>query len=265
MNQKRLIALIVCVIALMGLMRYRSQSRELLDAVSSDPEPPESVVLLDAQWPETGMDLPVPPGTVRWAMADREKGTHTVQLQSVSEEAVKEYTATLKKAGYQEISRRDEETGFSIGTVFTDGSSMVSLAYSQHTLVVTLMEQGWSTENSTLKSGKLSNVHINGYATYDPEAGVRVVTELFAPKSEEDSPGFTQVSGWVILILNGEQTVCYLGAETDAQDAVALAVSTGVTGQTGDRGTVILGGTVHADNAVGGAGSFAMSFDIQIP
>lgn len=266
MNRKRMIALMVCVIALMGLMRYRSQSRELMDAVLSVPEPPESVVLLEDQWPEMGLNIPVPPGTVNWAMTNKEKGIYTVQLKSASEEALKQYTSALKKTGYQEVDRVNGETRFSIGSVFADGNEMVSLAYSQQILTVTMVEQqGWHAEDGILNSRKLSNVHINGYATYDPEQGVQVVTELFAPKAEKDSPGFTQVSGWVLLILNGEKNVFYLGTEAEGLDAVALAVNTGITGQTGDRGTVIIGGTVYADNAVGGAGSFAVSFDIEIP
>lgn len=266
MNQKRMIALIICAIALMGLMRYRSQSRELMDAVLSVPEPPESVVLLEEQWPEMGLNIPVPSGTVNWAMTNKEKGTYTVQLKSVSEEALKQYTSSLKKAGYQEVDRVNGETRFSIGSVFTDGNEMVSLAYSQQILTVTVVEQGGChADDGVLKSKKLSNVHINGYATYDPEQGVRVVTELFAPKSEKRSPGFTQVSGWVTLILNGEKNVFYLGTEDAGLDAVALAVNTGVAGKPGDKGTVIIGGTVFAENAVGGAGSFVMSFDIEIP
>ncbi len=268
MNKKRLIALAVCMVALFGLMRYRSQSRAPLETTPSDPEPPASVAVLENLWPENGLteSIPVPPGTVSWAMEDEQKGICAVQLLSVGEKAFEEYYEALQSSGYQEIEQVEGEPQISIGTLLSDGEKTVSLAYSGQTLVITLTEQGIrGTEKGFLGSGNLVNVYVNGYATYDTEKGVQVVTELYVPESEKLVPELTRVSGWVILILNGERTVHYLGTEGEALDAAALAVSTGITGNSGDRGTVIIGGSACADNAAGGAGSFAVVFDITIP
>lgn len=268
MNKKRLIALVVCMAAMFGLMRYRSQSRAPLEATPSQVSPPERLIQLENRWPENEYTagLPVPPGTVSWAVEDGQKGFCSVQLLSVSEKAFEEYYEVLQSTGYQEIEQVEGEPQISIGTLLSDGERTVSLAYSGQTLVITMTEQGIrGTEKGFLGSGNLVNVYVNGYATYDAQNGVQVVTELYVPESEKLTPELTQVTGWVILILNGERTVHHLGTEGEALDAVALAVSTGITGNSGDRGTVIIGGTACADNAAGGAGSFGVVFDITIP
>lgn len=268
MNKKRLIALVVCVIALFGLMRYRSGGRALLETTPSQVTPPEQLIQLKNRWPENEYtaSLPVPPGNVSWAMEDSERGTCSVQLLSVNEADFDDFYKALQTAGFQEIEQLEGERMASVGTLLSDGNRTVSLAYSGQTLVITLSNQGLTGGKAGfLEKNQLANVYVNGYATYDAEDGVQVVTELYIPESEELSPALEQVSGWVILILNGERTVHYLGAEGEGLSSVASAVNTGITGNSGDKGTVIIGGSAWGANVAGGAGSFGVVFDITIP
>lgn len=268
MNKKRLIALAVCAVALLGLMRYRTQSRTPLEPVPSQVTLPEQLIQLENRWPENEYTagLPVPPGNVSWVMEDSVRETCSVQLLSVSEADFDGFYKALQAAGFQEIEQLEGERLASVGTLLSDGNRTVSLAYSGQTLVITLSNQGLTGGKAGfLEKDRLANVYVNGYATYDTGDGVQVVTELYLPESEELSPALEQVSGWVILILNGERTVHYLGAEGEGLPSVASAVNTGITGNSGDKGTVIIGGSAWGTNVAGGAGSFGVVFDITIP
>ena len=269
MNRKKWIAIALCAVLIFAFMKNQSGSGARAEAEPSQTELPAFITMLaEGIWPENEYTagVPVPPGTVGWAMLDSQNESCSIQVQSVPQAQFDDYYQQLQDTGYQEIERTEEKNEISIGTLLSDGSRSISLAYSEQTLMICLMNRGINGgSRGFLQSGNLENVYVNGYATYDDENGIQVVTELYVLDSADPKPAFELVSGRVTLILGDSGTVHYLGTECTGREAVALAVNTGVTGASGATGAVIIAGTAWAENAAGGGGSFTVSFDITIP
>ena len=116
-------------------------------AACSDPDSPpaadpagdhqsESITMLDeGVWPVNAYTegLPVPPGTVAWAMLDAEHGNCSISIADLSESDYHDYRNLLEQAGFSLIEDVSEEIrgqGYvSIGTLLSNGEKGLSISY----------------------------------------------------------------------------------------------------------------------------------------
>lgn len=111
----------------------------------------------------------------------------------------------------------------------------------------------------------VANVRINSYATYDENDGVQVKVKLYVPWYESPKPEFTGMSGTVTVDLNGTSDSTSFFETANGEETIESDVDTGVTGDSGDTGTVSVSGVATANNALLGGGVFGISYDITIP
>lgn len=95
-----------------------------------------SITTLDeGVWPDNEYTegLPVPPGTVHWAILDTEHKICSVNLTGVGESDFNEYIEVLKQSGFSMIENVSEEIKgedyVSIGTLFSNGEKGISISY----------------------------------------------------------------------------------------------------------------------------------------
>lgn len=265
---------ILFISALLLLMvAYSSQRRVKISTENAMDIPPEYVTVLPcSEWSkiEYTQDVPLPPGTTSWIMLDSDKGSCSVQIMGISREQFENYYKALTQYGYMEIERVDAGTKkdqyISIGTILSSESKCISLAYEGSTLILAIMNQAVDgSQNRFPQFSNITNVYVNSYASYEKDIGVNVVTELYVPQAKSVNPQFTRISGNVTVIFNGNTTMHYFGATADYAEAIASAVNTGIVGNHGDKGTIIVSGTAFSENAVAGGGAFIRSYEITIP
>ncbi|MCI1965932.1 MAG: hypothetical protein LKJ17_07355 [Oscillospiraceae bacterium] len=117
----------------------------------------------------------------------------------------------------------------------------------------------------TALSSNLVNVRVNSYATYDKNDGITVYVKLYTPWYEFADPEFTSMSGSASVNLRNDTTTKYFYESEDGSNTISTDIDTGVTGNSGDEGTVSVSGVATANNALAGGGAFAISYDIEIP
>lgn len=110
-----------------------------------------------------------------------------------------------------------------------------------------------------------ANVRINSYATYDENNGIQVKVKLYVPWFEFPKPEFTSMSGTVTVDLNGASDSTSFFEIANGDETIESDVDTGVTGNSGDSGTVSVSGIATANNALLGGGAFGISYGITIP
>lgn len=111
----------------------------------------------------------------------------------------------------------------------------------------------------------VANVRINSYATYDEDDGIQVKVKLYVPWYEFPKPEFTAMSGTVTVDLNGASDSTSFFEIANGDETIESDVDTGVTGNSGDSGTVSVSGIATANNALLGGGAFGISYGITIP
>lgn len=96
----------------------------------------ENITMLDeGVWPENEYTegLPVPPGTVAWAMLDTQSGYCSINIEEMSEAEYNDYMDLLKQEGYSVIEEVSEEIKgqnyVSIGTILSNGEKGLSISY----------------------------------------------------------------------------------------------------------------------------------------
>lgn len=96
----------------------------------------DSVTMLEeGVWPENEYTegLPIPPGTVSWAMLDTEHGYCSINIVDISETEYNEYMELLKQEGFSGIEEVSEEIKgqdyVSIGTLLSNGEKGLSISY----------------------------------------------------------------------------------------------------------------------------------------
>lgn len=269
---KRLFAIILCVALSVLLIACSAEKPDNINVENSSETFPDSITFFDdGKWPENDytQGIPAPPGKVGWVMVDSEKENCSIQLNETSKAQFDAYYETLQEAGFAVVEQVEEEVkgqGYiSIGTILSNGSKSISLAYADSVLMLTLVNRGVSgSEAGFFRSGNLTNVYVNAYSTYDAEDGVQVVTELYVPQGKNPKPRFSLVNGMVTVYIGNNTTTHYLGS-TVSSDTVGIAVNTSQLGSSGEKGFVVIAGTAYADNAVTGCGSFGISYEITIP
>lgn len=103
---------------------------------SAGNRPPETIEMLDeGTWPANAYTegLPVPPGTVDWAMLDTARGNCSVSLTGLSEADCGDYLSRLQQAGFSVIEEVSEQIAgqdyVSIGNLLSDGEKWLSVSY----------------------------------------------------------------------------------------------------------------------------------------
>ena len=99
---------------------------------NTDSEPPAR---LADQWPgnEYTENLPVPDGTVTWAVLSEKDGYCAVSLSDMSEGSYEVYMESLTSLGFTDVYNVAEEIEgqnyVSIGNILTDGKKTLSISY----------------------------------------------------------------------------------------------------------------------------------------
>ena len=103
----------------------------------------DSVTMLEeGVWPvnEYTEGLPIPPGTVSWAMLDTEHGYRSINIVDISETDYNEYMELLKQEGFSVIEEVSEEIKgqdyVSIGTLLSNGEKGLSISYIPDNFVI---------------------------------------------------------------------------------------------------------------------------------
>lgn len=96
----------------------------------------ESITMLDeGVWPvnEYTEGLPIPTGTVNWAMLDETVGYCNINIEGISETEYNDYMDLLKQEGFSVIEEVSEEIKgqdyVSIGTILSNGEKGLSISY----------------------------------------------------------------------------------------------------------------------------------------
>lgn len=126
-----------------------------------------------------------------------------------------------------------------------------------------LLSECW--DSNTPMPRAVANVRVNSYATYDKEDGVQVTVKLYVPWYDFPKPEFTAMSGTVSVYLNSKTTNKAFFETADGEATIETDVDTGVTGSSGNKGTVTVSGVATANNALLGGGAFSISYEITIP
>ena len=265
---KRIFAIIICFIFVVSLGACSAKRPSNITTENAISTLPDSILFIrEGIWPDNTytQHVPTPPGTVSWSMHHSEKETCSIQISGITKSQFDTYYKQLLNVGYAEIEKIEEWGYISIGTILSNGSKTISLAYAKNVLMMTIINTGTEgTRQSFLQPGNLSNVYVNAYSTYDTKNGVQVITELYTPEGTKTKPHFSAVNGMVTVTVGDETAAFYLGTVT-AAEAISLAVNTQMLGSSGEKGFVAIAGTAYADNAVSGCGSFAISYEITIP
>ena len=89
----------------------------------------------DGVWPVNAYTdgLPVPPGTVAWAMIDAERNHCRVGIEDIAESEFDDYLNRLKQAGFsvvEDVSEKIKGQDYvSVGAILSNGEKGVSVSY----------------------------------------------------------------------------------------------------------------------------------------
>lgn len=126
---KKSILMIVLLLALL-LTACSNRTETAADA------PSQTYTQLDeGVWPVNAYTdgLPVPPGTVAWAMLDAEHKNCSVGIEDIAESEFDDYLNRLKRAGFSVVEDVSEEIRgqdyVSVGTILSNGEKGVSVSY----------------------------------------------------------------------------------------------------------------------------------------
>ncbi len=125
------------------------------------------------------------------------------------------------------------------------------------------LEECLGTDSSM--SRYLANVRVKSYATYDDSDGVQVYVKLYVPWYEFEWPQFTSMTGVVNVSLKPISKNTYFYETANGESTIDTDVNTGVTGESGDEGTVTVSGAATANNALNNGGVFYISYPITLP
>ena len=128
----------VSIIAILLMLSLAACSNQDTPSAADNPSntQTESNTMLDAGvWPENEYTegLPVPSGTVGWAMLDTEHENCSISIVDISETDYNDYLELLKQEGFsiiEEVSEEIEGQDYvSIGTLLSNGEKGLSISY----------------------------------------------------------------------------------------------------------------------------------------
>ena len=127
---------VITILLMLSLVACSNQDTAATDAGNASNTQSESITMLDeGVWPvnEYTEGLPVPPGTVDWAMIDTQSGYCGIFIEEMSEAEYNDYMDLLKQEGYSVIEEVSEEIKgqnyVSIGTILSNGEKGLSISY----------------------------------------------------------------------------------------------------------------------------------------
>ena len=125
---KKSILVFILLLALLTACSNRTETS--VDA------PPQAYTQLDeGVWPVNAYTdgLPVPPGTVAWAMIDAERNHCSVGIEDIAEIEFDDYLNRLKQAGFsvvEDVSEKIKGQDYvSVGAILSNGEKGVSVSY----------------------------------------------------------------------------------------------------------------------------------------
>ena len=125
---KKSILVFVPLLALMTACSNRTET--------SVAAPPQAYTQLDeGVWPVNAYTdgLPVPPGTVAWAMLDAEHKNCSIGIEDIAESEFDDYLNRLKQAGFsvvEDVSEKIKGQDYvSVGAILSNGEKGVSVSY----------------------------------------------------------------------------------------------------------------------------------------
>lgn len=105
-------------------------------------------MLDDGMWPENEYTdgLPVPNGTVAWAMLDTERGNCSINIVDIAENDYNDYMKLLEQEGFLAIEGTSEkikgQNYVSIGTLLSNGEKYLSISYIPDSLTIYVVFDG---------------------------------------------------------------------------------------------------------------------------
>ena len=129
-------ASIILIVLILSLAACSNQDDSLADAGNTSNTQSESITMLDAGvWPANDFTegLPVPSGTVAWAMLDNQHDNCSISITDMRETEYTDYLDLLKQTGFSMVTDASEELKgqdyVSIGTLMSDGERWLSISY----------------------------------------------------------------------------------------------------------------------------------------
>lgn len=122
------------------LLRPKTPPKDTGDASNSQSE---GIIRLDeGEWPvnEYTEGLPVPTGTVAWAMLDTEHGNFSISIAGIDEKGYDNYMELLIQEGFSVVENVSEkikgENYVSVGTLLSNGEKGLSISYIPDNLTI---------------------------------------------------------------------------------------------------------------------------------
>lgn len=122
------------------LLRPKTPPKDTGDASNSQSE---GIIRLDeGEWPvnEYTEGLPVPTGTVAWAMLDTEHGNFSISIAGIDENDYDNYMELLIQEGFSVVENVSEkikgENYVSVGTLLSNGEKGLSISYIPDNLTI---------------------------------------------------------------------------------------------------------------------------------
>lgn len=137
---------IILMICLAGCSNQEIPSASQSD--ESNTQFNDAVALDEGAWPvnEYTEGLPVPPGTVAWAMLDTEHENCNVNITDISESDYNKYVERLEQQGFSVIENVSEEIKgknyVSIGILLSNGEKWLSISYIPNSMTIYLSFDG---------------------------------------------------------------------------------------------------------------------------
>lgn len=134
---------IIMIFLMLSLAACSNQDTSSSNTNNTSNTQSENITMLDeGVWPvnEYTEGLPVPPGTVEWAMLDTEHGNCSISIVNISETEYNDYFELLKQEGFsviEEVSEKIEGQDYvSIGTLLSNEEKGLSISYIPDNLTI---------------------------------------------------------------------------------------------------------------------------------
>lgn len=134
---------VFAIMLIISLAACSNQKNMSTPAGNESPSQSNRYTTLDeGVWPDNEYTdgLPVPPGTVAWAILDTEHQNCSVNLTGISESDYNNYMQVLKQAGFSVIMNVSEnikkEDYVSIGTLLSNEKKGLSISYGSNVLTI---------------------------------------------------------------------------------------------------------------------------------
>lgn len=133
---------IIAVLLILSLVACSNQDTPPTTDNSSNTQSENITMLDEGVWPmnEYTEGLPVPSGTVAWAMLDTEHGNFSISIAGIDENDYDNYMELLIQEGFSVVENVSEkikgENYVSVGTLLSNGEKGLSISYIPDNLTI---------------------------------------------------------------------------------------------------------------------------------